>query len=130
MSFGIRHTFRTQHISRKVARNNQQNRNADEENSSKLSKIEENNSNISNTNVFDGNQNYFVNNVLNRSQTKVQNPLLVSVSSNYKNDQNDQKDNLLENSKNLKSKNSNLVSARLNLFKNHNRGVTKTEDHF
>jgi len=130
MSFGIRHTFRTQHISRKVARNNQQNINADEENSSKLSKIEENNSNISNTNVFDGNQNYFVNNVLNRSQTKVQNPLLVSVSSNYKNDQNDQKDNLLENSKNLKSKNSNLVSARLNLFKNHNRGVTKTEDHF
>jgi hypothetical protein len=130
MSFGIRHTFRTQHISRKVARNNQQNRNTDEENSSKLSKIEENNSNISNTNVFDGNQNYFVNNVLNRSQTKVQNPLLVSVSSNYKNDQKDQKDNLLENSKNLKSKNSNLVSARLNLFKNHNRGVTKTEDHF
>lgn len=119
MSFGIRQTFRTQHISRKIARTNKQENDEDVDvTNTILNFVKEKNEN----NVFDKNQN-FVNNVLKRSQP--QTPVLTSISSVLS--VNDLVNSSVKNSNN---KNSNLVSARLNLLKNHNRGVTRSEDHF
>ena len=136
MSFGIRHTFRTQHISRKIARNRQQD-NKQEETFTDIGNV------LNNDNVFESNQN-FVNNVLNKSQNRVQISSSSSSSSSNSSSSSSSSSSfssssssssLYENdtsniNRTSKSKNSNLVSARLNLLKNHNKGVTKSEDHF
>lgn len=121
MSFGIRHTFRTQHISRKIARTNQQD-NKEEDTLTNITDVVSDN----NENVFESNQN-FVSNVLNRS---IQKSISISSSSSSNDSLNEVPSRSSESTVRTSKKNSNLVSARLNLLKNHNKGVTKSEDHF
>jgi len=130
MSFGIRHTFRTQHISRKIARTNQQD-SKDEDSVTNLTDIGDNSDNSDN--IFESNQN-FVSNVLNRGG--VQKPISsrsVSISSSSSlsssSSSSSSDSDVSTATKPKGSKNSNLVSARLNLLKTHNKGVTKSEDH-
>jgi hypothetical protein len=111
MSFGIRQTFRTQSISRKVARTN-----STEKDSVELKTEKSNNTD----NIFESNQNFFVNNVVNRTN-------LYNLSDLNKNTTTSESIN--DTNRNVK-KTSSRLGARLNLLKNHNKGVTKSEDHF
>lgn len=108
MSFGIRQTFRTQSISRKVARTNTTERQDSVESKTDKSDTD---------NIFESNQNFFVNNVVNQSNRSNLYDLTTIESRNDTNDRNTKKT-------------SSLLGARLNLLKNHNKGVTKSEDHF
>lgn len=136
-TFGIRQTFRTQPISRKIARTDISKKSEDSESSLEASLKLNTSLTSENVNLFDNNQNYFVNHVLNRSST-VQNPVLNPVNQSISQSLNksvNQKNtelntNLNSNDKLEKEKiTSKMVSSRISLMKSHNRAVCRSEDH-
>ena len=132
-TFGIRQTFRTQPISRKIARTDMAKKEDSKPNQDSSSTQSQSNPN---ENLFETNQNYFVNRVLNRSSSSsssssssVQKPLLTPInqvnqtplSQSNKSTQPTQAEKEVINSK--------MVSSRISLMKSHNRAVTRSEDH-
>lgn len=125
-TFGIRQTFRTQPISRKIARTDMSKK--EESQLTQDSSYNQPQSNP-NENLFETNQNYFVNRVLNRSSSSsssVQKPLLTPIN------QVNQTEPVQSSQPTQSEKevlNAKMVSSRLSLMKSHNRAVTRSEDH-
>lgn len=121
-NFGIRQTFRTQPISRKVGRSKLQDNKDIEEKTEIVNET---------TNIFESQNNVFSNRAVNRSS--VQKPLLTPIgnasasSSDSNKSSNSSNDELITLSDNINKRK--LVSARIKLMKNHNRGVTRSEDY-
>lgn len=116
-TFGIRQTFRTQSISRKVARSSPpQDKNEDKDSQKQNNKVEEN--------IFESQSSFFSNRL--NQKGLVQQPRLTpvsSVSSSSSSSSSSKTDTptVRDNDK--------MISARIKLMKNHIRAVTRSEDH-
>lgn len=120
-TFGIRQTFRTQSISRKIARStdvSQKNDNSQNQ----TSQLD------SNENLFDSNQNHFVNRVLNRSSSSVQKPSLLPINKSSSSSSSSS-DSILLTQSERERYNAKMVSSRISLLKSYNKAVTRSEDH-
>lgn len=129
-TFGIRQTFRTQPISRKIARTDVTPKNDDSQNQTPQTlqtPID------SNENLFDSNQNHFVNRVLNRSSSSVQQPALLPINqsslSSLSSSSSSSSDTFSLTQSEKEMHNAKMVSSRISLLKSHNRAVTRSEDH-
>lgn len=124
-TFGIRQTFRTQSISRKIARSDVTQRNDDSQTSqtSQTSQLD------SNENLFDSNQNHFVNRVLNRSSSSVQQPALLPINQLSSSSSSSSKEPVVLTQSEREIYNAKMISSRISLLKSHNRAVTRSEDH-
>ncbi len=123
-NFGIRQSFYTQPISRKMAKNSSSNAS----NASNVTVVPENND----ENIFENGNNYFINNVLNRSDSN--SVRISSSSSSSSSSVSNNNSSLTSLSPNDESNGSGIrqkmVSARLNTMLNYKRAVTKSADHF
>lgn len=121
-NFGIRQTFRTQSISRKMARNKSNRLNENETNVQELDNKEEN--------LFENGNNFFVNNVLNRQSTNLGSSVRISQVSqvSQKSQSQSQSSSSQSNHKNP-ARREKMISARINTMKNYSKAVTKSADH-
>jgi len=123
-TFGIRQTFRTQSISRKVARSSpQQNKDEDKDSQKQNNEVEDN--------IFESQSSFFSNRL--NQKGLVQQPNLTPIGS--VSSSSSSSSSLSSSSSSSKTDtptvrdNDKMISARIKLMKNHIRAVTRSEDH-